>query len=80
MIHVKTVLPHGGITAICHCVVIHSALELGGYGGKVTIYLRNDKRKKKKNKRMVIIALKEAAQTTFMIFFLRICFEIVKYR
>ena len=34
----------GGITAICHCVVIHSALELGGYGGKVTIYLRNDKR------------------------------------
>ena len=28
---------------------------------------------------MVIIALKEAAQTTIMIFFLRICFEIVKY-
>ena len=33
----------GGITAIYHCVVIHSAFELGGYGGKVTIYLRNDK-------------------------------------
>ena len=82
MIYVKPVLPHGwgGITAIYHCVFIHSAFELGGYGGKVTIYLRNDKRKKKKNKRMVIIALKEAAQTTIMIFFLRICFEIVKYR
>ena len=62
---------------IYHCVVLHSALELGGYGGKVTIYLRNDKGKKKKNKRMVIIALKEAAQTTIMIFFLRICFEII---
>ena len=33
----------GGITAIYHCVFIHSALELCGYGGKVTIYLRNDK-------------------------------------
>ena len=45
MIYVKPVLPHGwgGITAIYHCVVIHSALELGGYGGKVTIYLRYDK-------------------------------------
>ena len=60
-------------------LLVISAFELGGYGGKVTIYLRNDKGKKKKNKRMVIIALKEAAQTTIMIFFLRICFEIVKY-
>ena len=33
----------GGITAIYHCVFIHSAFELGGYGGKVTIYLRNHK-------------------------------------
>ena len=38
----------GGIMAIYHCVVIHSALELGGYGGKVTIYLRNDKGNGKK--------------------------------
>ena len=39
----------GGIMTIYHCVVIHSALELGGYGGKVTIYLRNGKGKKKIN-------------------------------
>ena len=44
LIYVKSVLPHGwGVIAIYHCVVIHSALELGGYGGKVTIYLRNGK-------------------------------------
>ena len=40
----------GGIMTIYHCVIIHSAFELGGYGGKVTIYLRNDKGKKKKMK------------------------------
>ena len=45
LIYVKSVLPHGwegdnGCLSLC---VIHSALELGGYGGKVTIYLRNGK-------------------------------------
>ena len=45
LIYVKSVLPHGwegdnGCLSLC---VIHSAFELGGYGGKVTIYLLNDK-------------------------------------
>ena len=35
-------------------------------------------REKENKYKMVIIALKEAAQTTIMIFFLRICFKIIK--
>ena len=44
MIYVKPVLPHGwGYNCYLSLSVIHSALELCGYGGKVTIYLRNGK-------------------------------------
>ena len=35
-------------------------------------------REKENKYKMVIIALKEAAQTTIKIFFLRICFKIIK--
>ena len=36
LIHVKPVLPHGGgIMAIYHCVVIHSAFELGLLAAKL---------------------------------------------